>query len=147
MTSMAPKYIVPVILAGSIFLGSGILMVLLASILKSFHALWTVLFNVMALMIPQLCNGCDFSEFGSDYDASFGDSGGGYSTDDPHNVVASRTRIWVFILVSLMFVCQGSAIWIVVAQYSKAPDQWPAIALITNCFLQSISGILFFAAR
>lgn len=141
-SGMKASYIVPIILGGSFFLGAGILMILLAASLPygSYHALWTVLFNVLALMWPQLCRGCDFSQ------ASFDNDCGG-SFGDVNDVVAARTRVWVFVIVSLMMVCQGSTIWIAIANYDKAPDAWPAIALILNCFLQSISGILFFAAR
>jgi len=139
----APRYIVPIILGGSFFLGAGIMMILLAASLPagSYHALWTVLFMVFALLFPQLCRGCNFSEIHLD------DDGGEYSLADVHDVVAARTRVWVFLIISLMMVCQGSTIWIAIANYDKAPYSWPSIALILNCLLQSLSGILFFAAR
>jgi len=68
-------------------------------------------------------------------------------TADVDNVVSARTRVWVFVIISLMIVCQGSTIWIVAAHYDSAPDAWPGIALILNCLLQSIAGVAFFAAR
>ena len=146
--NLGKRYIVPVILAGSFFLGSGILMILLASTLPSgsYHALWTVLFNIMALIWPQLCRGCDFREAHLD-DFSFGTHVG-----DINDTVAVRTRVWVFLVISLMMVCQGCTIWIAIANSPASSantviDPWPSIALILNCFLQTVAGILFFAAR
>lgn len=138
---MKAKYAILLLLTGAVFLGVGILLIMLASSVGgSLAAIWTVMLHALAFMWPNLCNGCDFTQ---QYEDS-GSSGLG----DMNGVVAARTRVWVFILVSLMIVCQGSVIWTSAVVYSgEGVVEWPGIALSLNCMFQMTAGILFFATR
>lgn len=55
-----PGYVLVVIAVSALFFGSGVLMILLAASLDSFHSLWTVLLDCFALLWPTMCGGCDF---------------------------------------------------------------------------------------
>ena len=63
-----PKYVLLVIGSCSIFIGSGILMILLAASLDSFHSLWTVFLDCFAFIWPTMCDGCNFTEMGSGFE-------------------------------------------------------------------------------
>ena len=62
MNNIKPGYVLLIIAICALFLGSGILMILLAASLDSYHSLWTVFLDCFALMWPTLCDGCNFTD-------------------------------------------------------------------------------------
>ena len=137
---MAPVYALLLLLLGAIFAGTGILLILLASSAGgSIAVIWTIFLHAVAFLWPTLCNGYSVHEYMDEFS----------TMSDLDGVVARKTRVWVFIIISLLIVCQGSSIWIAIDVYggSKVPDTWPGVALGLCVFMQTVSGLLFFAAR
>ena len=130
------------------FAGVGIMMILLASSQGgSISVIWTIFLHALAFMWPTLCNGYSAAELQEDAWGAYG------GVSDVNGVVARRTRVWVFLIVSLLIVCQGSAVWVGASVYGDPAldlskvDTWPGVAVSLCVFMQIVSGLLFFAAR
>lgn len=147
---MKPVYAIGLLLLGAVLTGGGVLMILLASSAGgSISVIWSIFLHAVAFMWPTLCNGYSMVDRGDD---TFGSSYGG-GMADVNDVVAKRTRVWVFVIVSLLIVCQGWAIWTAASVYGDPSldvskvDTWPGTALSLCVFMQALAGVMFFAAR
>ena len=59
-----------------------------------------------------------------------------------NNGAAEKTRAWIFIMVTISFVCIGGSIWVLVNHYNGG--DWPGVALLLNTMLVLFSAVLFF---